>query len=207
MTSRICNTPPGLDYAPVTGVHTNISFGVVQSGQSDPPLRLADVIAKRLFPRKPMAGVVDWGIVTAENWDILLPTGAPNELWKIAGLCEEYHANDGGFIQDLAAVITIRWPQAEALTNTLPLHEAWEHSRQFARLLVDQLSVAAVVALHVPARSWARGAPHAHLMLPCRVVRPGSGFATFCRPIANPVEGRELVDAAWSEYSDRQILV
>lgn len=202
MSVRIFKAPPGLDYDPVRGAHSDISFGIVRAiGAGGAAANLQTVIAKRLFPwGAPLGGQIDWRRASAEPWEILLPPGAPCSLWEVSALCDAYHAHDCGLIQDLAAVVTLRWPEVESLSVSLPAHEAWECSRSFAIKLTRQYSVAAVAAFHVPARAWSRGAPHAHLILPCRAIRPGTGFASFCKPLTNPAEGRQAIDDLWSTH-------
>lgn len=201
MSVRVFNTPPGLDYNPVRGLHRDISFGVVRASGGSAPSTLEGVIAKRLFPwGPPDCPEINWSKATAKPWEILLPPAAPASLWEATALCNAYHSDAAGRIQDLAAVVTIRWPEVEKHEIGLPLHEAWECSRSFAVAIAAQFSIAAIAAFHVPARAWARGVPHVHLILPCRTIRPGTGFASFCKPFTNPVEGREIIDEMWAQH-------
>ncbi|HCW60437.1 MAG TPA: hypothetical protein DHB48_05510, partial [Sphingobium sp.] len=192
MPVRKHNAPPGLDYDPITGEEQNISYGVVgaDAGQSQPRRRLEDVIGRRLYPTDRPAVGTKWNDPTAERWDVLLPRGAPDEFRDPQRMCEAFHINDDGAIKHLAAVMTLKFPEADSIPSEMRLHEVWELSRGFGLLLALQLEVAAVAVLHVPGRHWGHGVPHCHLICPVRTVRPGSGFSTFVMPLINGEEGR-----------------
>ncbi len=196
------NAPPGLDYSPISGDDPNISYGTVESdaGPGKPPRRLEDVVFPRLYPIDRPNQQLPWTNPTAEEGEVLLARGAPDELRDPRRLCEAYHRGAGEKIQHLATIISIRFPEAEAAPPRLMLHDAWELSRGFGLHLCRFLGVAIVACMHVPARSWGLGVPHVHLVAPCRVVRPGSGFSTFAMPLINPDEGRPLIDAEWKLY-------
>lgn len=198
------SAPPGLDYDPITGANPNLSYGTVGSdaGPKLPRRRLEEVIFRRLFPTERPEINHPWENPTAEDWDVLLPRGAPNDLRDVQQLCRAYHHKAGEKIQHLATVISIRFPETETVPVGMQLHEAWELSRGFSRRLSDMLSVAVVPVMHVPARSWGLGVPHVHLIVPCRVIRPGTGFSTFAMMLINPEEGRLLIDSEWAGYRE-----
>lgn len=194
--------PPGLDYDPVTGSNSNISYGTVeaQAGPDLPRRALEDVILRRLYPTERQDAGSPWRNPTAERWDVLLPKGAPDELSDPQTLCRAYHHKAGDKIQHLATVISIRFPETEIVPPHMRLHEVWELSRGFGLHLCSKLDVAVVAVMHVPGRSWGLGAPHVHLITPCRVVRPSAGFSTFAMTLINPEEGRSLIDEEWRAY-------
>jgi hypothetical protein len=196
------NAPPGLDYAPITGENPDLSYGTVQAdaGAGQPRRRLEDVIVRRLYPTERPGSDAPWDNPTAEEWDVLLPKGAPDELRDPQQLCRAYHLKAGDKIQHLATVISLRFAETEAVPPRMRLHEAWELSRGFGLHLCGKLEVAVVAAMHVPGRSWGLGVPHTHLICPCRVIRSSTGFSTFTLPLINPDEGRPLIDAEWKAY-------
>ena len=63
--------------------------------------------------------------------------------------------------------------------------------------VADALTTAVAFCMHLPARSWGLGDPHAHLLIPCRVLLPGSGFGRFIPILTDPLKGRAFIDAAW----------
>ena len=119
MPVRKHNAPPGLDYDPITGEEQNISYGVVgaDAGQSQPRRRLEDVIGRRLYPTDRPAVGTKWNDPTAERWDVLLPRGAPDEFRDPQRMCEAFHINDDGAIKHLAAVMTLKFPEADSIPS------------------------------------------------------------------------------------------
>lgn len=198
------NTPPGLDYEPVSGSNPNLSYGTVcaDAGRRKPSRRLADVVFPRLYPIDRPDPSSPWREPTAEVWEVLLARGVPDSLRDPKELCHAYHQNAGEKIQHLATIVSIRFPEAEETPPRLMLHDVWELSRGFGRHLCNTLGVAIIACMHVPARSWGLGVPHVHLIAPCRVVRPGTGFATFAMTLINPDEGRPLIDSEWESYRE-----
>jgi hypothetical protein len=199
MVAKKHNPPPGLDYAPITGDDQNISYGTVEAdaGPGRAARRLEDVIFPRLYPVDKPDRQTHWTRPTAEEHEVLLGKGVPDDLRDAKQLCEAYHRGAGEKIQHLATIISIRFPEAEAAPPRLMLHDVWELSRSFGIHLCNTLGVAIVACMHVPARSWGFGVPHVHLIAPCRVVRPGTGFSTFATSLIIADKGRPLVDAEW----------
>lgn len=198
------NAPPGCDYSPISGDNPNVSYGTVEAGSSKTKRTLADVICKRLFPvDRPTGAVESWPTPTCHRHEILLPRGASDHLAHIPTLIREYHAHNGEMINHLATVITLRFPEADAVPAHLKLHELWELARGYGRKLSDELSIAVLPILHVPAHNWGLGFPHVHLVCPVRVLRPASGFSTFVMQLINGDEGRAYVDTGWREWRER----
>lgn len=193
------NTPPGLDYEPITGVHSNISFGIVQASSKGGATHTASsTIFRRLFPVAKPEDASDWSNPTCFRHDVLLPSGAPDEWRTPQSLAAAY--DDQGFsLRDIAVVLTLRFPEVEVVPQTLKIHQAWESARAFTmERLVRAFGVAAVCVMHVPARAGRPGVPHTHILIPAREILP-SGFAKFAKPLATD-EGREVVDQAWTEW-------
>lgn len=206
MAIKVHNPLPNLDYAPVTGEHDDISFGIVESVTRDGKLRrLEDVVARRLYPTERPTSGLPLEAITAERWEVLLPAGAADELIEPEKLCAAYHVKKGAQIQHLAGVVSIRFPGADQRPPTMRLHECWELGRSFGRYISSTLEVAVVAVLHVPGRSWGLGPPHIHLVCPSRVVRPATGFSAFVRELTDPVQGRAFVDAGWTAVLHSQI--
>lgn len=197
------NTPPGLDYEPITGAHSNVSFGVVQASSKSGETRTASsTIKRRLFPVGKPAEANDWSNPTCFRHDVLLPIGAPDE-WRAPQALAAAYDDQGFSLRDVAVVLTLRFPEVEDLPQKLKLHEAWESARAFTfERLVRVYGVAAVCVMHVPARAGRPGAPHVHILIPARVILP-SGFSMFAKPLATD-DGREVVDHAWTEWLERE---
>lgn len=196
--------PPGLDYAPVSGDDENLSFGVPQADcDGKGPLSLEQFVGKRLFPvQKPKDYSRPWERVTCFKSDVLLPAGASDELWDVQRLCRAYDQQCFEGIRDLAVIVTLRFPEVEAIPQIMRLTEAWEVARGFAmERLVKDRGLAVVAILHVPARAARPGHPHVHLIAPARQLLP-SGFGKFARPLATD-EGRTLMDAEWQAWTGR----
>ena len=194
-------TPPSCDYEPILGDVKDISFGIVEA-VGDPPRRLEDVVAKRGFPtERPVDLGGNWPAFTADAVEVLLTKGAPEHFASVRHLCAAYHSKPGNQIQHLAAQITIRFPGVDEVPQHLRLHEARELGRGFAYRLASKLQAAAVFCMHVPAKSWAHGLPHCHIILPSRQILSGSGFGRFIPSLVNPEEGRAMVDAEWLSWT------
>jgi hypothetical protein len=194
--------PPGLDYAPVSGDNENLSFGVAQAdGDGTGPLSLEQFVGKRLYPvRKPKDYSRPWERITCFKSDVLVPTGASDELWDAQRLCRAYDQQCFDGIRDLAVIVTLRFPQVEAVPQTMRLAEAWDLARSFAlERLVKDRALAVIAIMHVPARAARPGFPHVHLIAPARQLLP-SGFGMFAQPLASD-EGRALMDAEWREWA------
>jgi len=191
--------PPGLDYDPVLGNLENFSFGIIQAKGSNESRQTAEaVIGKRLFPiSRPADLSLPWPSPTCHRFDVLLPFGASDEFADAQHLSRAYDRQCYGDIRDLVVIITMRFPQIDAVPATMHLHEAWELGRSFATELVHEHQLAIIAIMHVPARAARPGLPHIHLMAPARVLLP-SGFGKFARPLAT-VEGREIAEKCWSE--------
>lgn len=200
MATKKYSAPPRLDYDPITGVHQNLSFGVVQSGNAANGINSAEGTAfRRLFPiLKPDDPSLPWDRPTCFKHDVLLPSGASDEYWEAQALTRAYD-QQGFSLTDLVVVITLRFPEVEASPPLLRLHEAWETARQFTlERLVRQFGVAAICILHVPARAARPGAPHVHVLVPARELLP-SGFGMFAKPLASD-DGRQILDEQWSSW-------
>lgn len=194
-------TPPNCDYEPIVGDVEDISFGIVEA-TGDPPRRLQDVILKRAYPTErpaDLSGV--WPPFTADPVAVLLSKGAPDHFSSIRYLCDAYHSKPGNQIEHLAAQITIRFPGVDEVPQRLRLHEARELGRGFAQRLASKLQAAAVYCMHIPALSWGHGVPHAHIVIPARLVLSGSGFGRFIPALVNAEEGRAMVDAEWISWT------
>lgn len=198
------NSPPGLDYAPIGGDNPDISYGTVEAdaGQGKLPRRLEDVVFPRLYPVERPDPQLPWIKPTAAEHEVLLGKGVPDELRDPKRLCDAYHLGAGEKIHHLATIVSIRFPEAELAPPRLMLHDAWELSRGFGVHLCNTLGVAVVACMHVPARSWGLGVPHVHLICPCRVVRPGTGFSTFAMSLINAEQGRPLIDTQWKLHRE-----
>jgi hypothetical protein len=197
------SAPPGIDYSPITGENPNVSYGTVEAGggKAGPRRRLDDVVFPRLYPTERPDPSLPWADPTAEDWDVLLPRGAPDDFRDPQQLCRAYHYKAGDKIQHLATIISLRFPETEMVPAQMHLHEAWELSRGFGVHLCNMLDVAIVAVMHVPGRSWGLGPPHTHLISPCRVIR-GTGFSTFAMTLINADEGRPLIDAEWQAWRE-----
>ena len=196
------NTPPGLDYEPLTGAHTNISFGVIQASSNNGETRTASsAIFRRLFSVSRPDDAGNWSMPTCYRHDVLLPAGAP-DAWSDPFTLAKAYDDQGFSLKDLAIIVTLRFPETELVPQAMTLHEAWETARAFT---LDQLvrvyHLAAVCVMHVPARAARPGAPHVHILLPARRILP-SGFGKFAKPLATD-DGREVVDQAWTEWLER----
>ncbi len=197
--------PPGLDYDPVCGEHESLSFGVLKAHSPDGETRtLAEPIYRRLYPAIAPKDRHPSSSPSAERYDIILPPGAPDHLSSVDGLSWAFHSMPGDRIRDLAAIVTLRWPQVEDPSASLPLHEAWERSRCFAVSISKELQAAVVAIQHVPVRSWGFGPPHVHLIIPCRTIRPRTGFATFIKRLTSEEEGRQFFDKAWTTFCEHE---
>ncbi len=203
MVAKKHNAPPGCDYAPITGANPDISYGTVQAGTAKAKRTLSDVIFKRLFPvdRSPDASAA-WPLPTCYRHDAMLPRGAPDHLADYQALAREYHASSGDTIDHLATIITLRFPNADAVPPSGParLHEIWELCRGFAGKLRDDLQIAVLPIFHVPGKNWGIGVPHVHLICPVRVILPATGFSTFVMRLINAEEGRPYIDAEWKQW-------
>lgn len=196
-------TPPGCDYEPVCGEHEHISFGTIEAGREGKWKRLEDVIGRRWFPtERPTNFAETWPAPTAHKPEVLLNKGASDHLEDVRALCAAYHSKADGEIRHLASNVTIRFPGVDVVPQELRLHEARELSRGFGLRLADALSTAVVFCMHIPARSWGVGHPHAHLLIPCRILLPGSGFGRFIPDLTDPLRGRELIDGAWRIWTE-----
>jgi hypothetical protein len=200
MATKKHNAPPGLDYSPITGEMDELSFGVIQADPNQKQTNTAEgAVFRRLYPiLKPSDPALPWVQPTCFRHDVLLPAGASDELWNAQRLVRTY--DEQGFsLKDLVVVVTLRFPEVEALPQTMKLHEAWEMARQFTlERLVRLHGVAAICVMHVPARAARPGAPHVHVLAPARELLP-SGFGMFTRPLATD-EGRELMDMEWAAW-------
>lgn len=197
------NAPPGCDYDPVVGTDANTSYGTVRAGQGKTRRSLTDVIVKRLFPvDRPIELGSAWPAPTCHAHDMLLPRGAPDHLSDYPTLAREYHSSDA--IDHLATIITLRFPNADAVPSTGParLHEIWELCRGFGGKLRDELQVAVVPVFHVPGKHWGLGCPHVHLICPVRVIRPATGFSIFVPQLINAEQGRPYIDAEWKAWRE-----
>ena len=200
------SAPPGLDYDPITGDNPNISYGTVlaDAGKDKARRTLTDVIFRRFYPtERPDDPQTPWVNPTADRWEVLLPRGAPDALADPHYLAQAYHHGAGDKIQHLATIVSLRFPEADALPMPgLRLHEAWFLATGFGRRLAAAFEVAAVAVMHVPGRSWGLGHPHVHLILPCRRIQPATQFSTFVKPLIEPEEGRAYVDQAWRAWRE-----
>ena len=204
MVIRKHNAPPGCDYDPVTGENPNISYGTVEAleGRDGERRTLANVICKRLYPTDPPTDPsLPWDSPTADKFEPVLPRGASDAFEDPRYLAKAYHVGAGHRIQHLATIVTLRFPEIEACypDASMKLHEAWFLAHGFARRLVDQLKIAALVIRHIPGRSWGIGMPHCHLILPCRSLS-GAGFSTFVPVLIDHEIGRPLVDREWRDW-------
>lgn len=197
MATKKHNAPPGLDYSPITGVQDDLGFGIIQA---DPKCKetytAVGAVFRRLYPvLKPDDATLPWEQPSCFRHEVLLPAG---ELWDAQRLARVY--DDQGFsLKDLVVIVTLRFPEAEAVPQTMKLHEAWELARQFTRKrLVAVYGVAAICVMHVPARAARPGAPHVHVLMPARELLP-SGFGRFARPLASD-DGREIMDREWAAW-------
>lgn len=195
------HAPHGLDYDPVTGAHSEMSFGILKATLPDGSSRkLLDPILRRLYPAIKAEERKKFAHPTAERHDVLLPARAPDYLRNVELLASAYHATAIDRIKDLAAIVTIQWPQVEDSAQHMTLHDAWESSRSFSRSICEDLQVAVIAIQHVPARSWGYGTPHVHLIIPARTVRPHTGFAIFKHQLTQEEEGRTYFDEAWGAW-------
>ncbi|MXP41877.1 hypothetical protein GRI75_09510 [Altererythrobacter soli] len=194
--------PPGLDYAPITGAREDLSFGVVQATTGTKKVNTAEgAMFRRLYPiLKPDEPALPWSRPTCFRHDVLLPFGASDDWYDPQRLARAY--DEQGFsLVDLVVVVTLRFPEVEALPQPLRLHDVWEMTRAFTlERLVRAHNVGAVCVMHVPARAARPGAPHVHVLIPAREVLP-TGFGKFARPLATD-QGRELLDAEWAAWRD-----
>jgi len=203
MVAKKYNAPPGCDYEPITGENANLSYGTVRSGGGKGKRTLSDVIHKRLFPvDRPPDTFGPWPEPTCHRHDALLPRGAPDHLSDYQTLAREYHASSGDAIDHLATIITLRFPNADAVPPSGPsrLHEIWELCRGFGGKLRDNLQIAVLPIFHVPGKNWGLGCPHVHLICPVRVILPATGFSTFVMQLINAEDGRPYIDAMWLKW-------
>lgn len=195
------NALPSLDYDPITGDNPDISFGVVEAADlGGRRRRLEDVVVKRLFPTERPDPFEPWPSPTAQSEEVLLSRGASDHLDDPQQLCAAFHSKEGNQIQHLAAVVTIRFPEVDAVPQRLRLHEARELGRGFGLRLTRIHNTAVVFCMHVPATSWGIGPPHCHLVIPVRVLLPGSGFSTFIKALIDPEVARPHLDAEWESW-------
>lgn len=199
MTIKLCPTPPLCDYQPVSGEHDYISFGTIEAGKEEPRRRLEDAIGRRWHPtERPADFRQPWPEPTAYKPEVLLNKGAGDHLEDVRALCAAYHSKAAGDqIVHLASNVTIRLAGIDETPQRLRVHEARELTRSFALRVADALTTAVAFCMHIPARSWGLGDPHAHLLIPCRVLLPGSGFGRFIPTLTDPLKGRAFIDAAW----------
>jgi hypothetical protein len=198
---RKFNALPQLDYDPICGERTDISFGIVEAAELPTGRRrLEDVVAKRLFPVERPSPGEPWPEPTAHRSEVLLPRGASDHLADPRQLCSAFHAKVGGQIQHLAAVLTIRFDQVDEVPQRVRLHEAIELGRGFGLRLTRFYGTAVVFCVHVPATNWGMGVPHSHLILPVRKLLPGSGFSTFIKALIDPEVSRPTIDAEWASW-------
>lgn len=195
--------PPGCDYEPICGENPNVSYGVVlaDTGEKGVQRTLTDVLFRRYYPtERPSDPHQPWTDPTADKTEVIPPRGAPNAFWDPQYLANAYHLRAEGKIRHLAAIVTIRFPEVDAVPATLMLHEAWFLATGLARRISGMLTVAVVATMHVPGRSWGLNPPHCHLIIPCRTILPGTGFSTFVKPLIEPEVGRPLIDAEWAKW-------
>lgn len=202
MATKKHKAPPGLDYAPITGTREDLSFGIIQAAPGEKQTNTAEgAIFRRLYPiLKPEDSALPWLRPTCFRHDVLLPAGASDEWYDAQRLARAY--DEQGFsLKDLVVIVTLRFPEVEALPQELKLHEAWEMARAFTlERLVRVHRVAAVCVMHVPARAARPGAPHVHVLALAREVLP-SGFGKFARPLAAD-EGRDVLDQEWAAWRE-----
>lgn len=202
MATRKHSAPPGLDYSPITGTLEDMSFGVIQATPGDEQTSTAEgAIFRRLYPILKLTNPTQpWSQPTCYRQDVLLPAAA-NDEWSDPQRLARAYDEQGFSLKDLVVIVTLRFPEVEMLPQTMKLHEAWEMARAFTlERLVRVHNVAAICAMHVPARAARQGAPHVHVMVPAREVLP-SGFGKFARPLATD-EGRELLDLEWAAWRE-----
>lgn len=200
MAKKMKVAPPRLDYRPITGEEKGLSFGIIQAEAEDggPPNTAEGVVFKRLYPAKRPDPNAPWLIPTCFMHGVQLPMGASDELWDAQRLARAYD-EQGYSLRDLIVILTLRFPETEAMPPTLRLHEAWRIAQEFVwKHIVCEYRVAAISVMHVPARNAGFNPPHIHVMIPARQLLP-TGYGLFARPLATE-EGRDLMDQAWSAW-------
>jgi hypothetical protein len=194
--SRKLRPIDGMDYVVIAGSDPNLTFGVIRRELKGRVFDTRDAVLRRLRPvgGPPPAG--GWP-PTCYRSDVILPPGASDRLRDPKALCDAYEEEAFPGIKDLLIIVTLRFPQA-----TTTLHEIWEDVRGFAASLAYERQVAAILAMHVPARAGKSGHPHLHILIPARRLERFS-FGEFLRPLASD-RGRDIIEAAWKTWSAKR---
>ena len=201
MAKKMKVPPPGLDYRPVSGVTDNLSFGIIQADpeRAGGPNTAEGAVFRRLYPiLRPDDPRAPWVNPSCFLHSVQLPPGASDALWDAQRLARAY--DEQGFsLRDVLVIVTLRFPEAEAVPQLLRLHEAWRISQEFVwSRIVSEHRVAAISVMHVPARAARPGSPHVHILIPARELLP-TGFSKFARPLGTD-EGRDLMDEEWAAW-------
>lgn len=192
--------PPivGMDYVAIPGSNPNLSFGVVRRELKGLTFNTGEAVLRRLRPVGGIGGSHEQWVATCYRADVLLPPGAEDRLTSAKALCEAYEDQAFVGIKDLLIIVTLRFPSFPGA-----LHGIWEEVRAFALEFACTRSVAAVLAMHVPALAGRVGRwPHVHVMIPARRLER-YGFGEFLRPLACDA-GRDIFDDAWQTWSTRR---
>ncbi len=156
---------------------------------TEPPTPLGELISPRLSPAP--AYQASSPLADARR-DFVLPRDAPRTIASIAELLAAFDS-----IPPLPRQVMVELKFI--LRASTASHCAYEAVRGFALdYFARERGLAALLVLHLPARSGAAGNNHIHLFVPARRLT-AEGFGTEVRGLAHEEGGRE-VPAAWRAW-------
>jgi len=178
--------PSGLDFVPVEGGASNLTFGVVRRQIGTGPTQTVhQTILRRLSPGR-AAQITDPWLPNCYRHDVLLPPKAPDECHDPQALCNLYEGQAFDKIKDLVVMATLRFHSPDRL------HNEWEAIRAFAyERLCKERHLAVVAAMHLPVLIGSTNPPHIHLMALARELH-SFGFGALIRPFASD-QGKQIL--------------
>ena len=177
-------------WTPNCPLFTKFSFvKYFRQDPTEPPTPLFELIGPRLSPAP--AYQASSPLADARR-DFVLPQDAPRTIASIAELITAFDC-----IPPLPRQVMIELKFI--LRDSASSHCAYEAVRGFALdYFAKERGLAALLVLHLPARSGAAGDNHIHLFVPARRLT-GEGFGTQVRGLAHD-EGAQEVPAAWCAW-------
>lgn len=161
--------------------------------EREQPTPLATLIGPRLAPAP---GYQAASPLADARRDFVLPSEAPNTINSIAEVIAAFDS-----VPPLRRDVMIE--MKFYLHSKAAPHLAYEAVRDFARRhFAGQRGLAAMMVLHLPGRSGAKGVNHIHLFVPARRLTP-QGFGANSGRLVHD-RGFEEVCAAWHEWRQSQ---
>lgn len=203
----IARKVPGLDYLAEEGEDPDVSAGVIQvigpDGQTN---SMEASVCKRLYPhRRPSSPSEPWRDPTCYHWDVVLPLGAHDDLWKDPQkLCRAYDAATFPGLRDLLISLTLRAPWLEA--KGIRIHEFHQVVTGFAKARLAGRGLPTIIAIHVPSRSGRpqAGPIHWHCLIAARRWSALTGPSSFCREVL--IDARKVLEDEWRQWRAEHVI-